>query len=140
MLLSSLLMGAFAPAHAQDRAYHSVPKAVPASLEERIAEARDLSRFVPERSLQLLHALEPEARAASVELHAEFLSQLCIATMFTGEHAGALQIAEELIAYAKQQKNDAALAKGWLARIWKWCFSAAWAKPLPRSRATEALA
>jgi len=86
------------------------------ALDDRIADIREHSRFVPDQALLDLQKIEVAARSAPTPTRAEFLSQLSIARMRLGQNDSALQLANELIAYARASKNDAALAKGFLTK------------------------
>jgi len=87
-----------------------------APLEARLEELRELGRFVPDKALDTLLRMEPEARAAAVPEKAEFLSQLCQTRLKIGQHQQALGVCDELIVYARQNNNDVALAKGLLMK------------------------
>jgi diguanylate cyclase (GGDEF)-like protein len=104
-LLASLLLAASAlgaPAWAQPTA----------PLSERLAEMREVNRFVSEQALPMLLSVEKEARAGSVQDKAEMLAQLCIAYMNVGRHDKAIATCEELIAFGRQVNDNGALAKG----------------------------
>ncbi len=88
----------------------------PPSLDERIIELRELSRFVPDKALAQLRQIEAEARRAPLATRAEFLSQLSTAYMRVGDNDVALRLAEELIAEGRRSKSDVALAKGLLMK------------------------
>jgi diguanylate cyclase (GGDEF)-like protein len=88
----------------------------PVSLDERIFERRELSRFVPDKALAQLRQIEAEARRAPLATRAEFLTQLSTAYMRVGDNDVALRLAEELIAEGRRSKNDVALAKGLLMK------------------------
>ena len=85
-------------------------------LGERLAEIREINRFIPERALPMLLAIEREARAASVEDKGEMLAQLCVAQMGVGQLDKALATCEELIAFGRQANDNGALAKGLLRK------------------------
>ncbi len=87
-------------------------------LSERIAEIREVGRFVPKQALAMLLEIEPQARAADAPARAEFLNQLCLATMNVGRRQEALVLAEELIAFGKARRDDVALAKGLMAKAY----------------------
>lgn len=86
---------------------------VPA-LEQRIAEIRELNRFVPERALPKLQALEQEARNAPLAQRVEFLNQLAAAYHGIGQNAQAFALSNELIVLGRQHDHAGALAKGLL--------------------------
>ena len=79
---------------------------------------REDGRFVPARALQRLQEVETQARSAPLPVRAEFLTQLSNARMRLGQNDIAMQLAEELIAYARMNKSDVALAKGMLSKAY----------------------
>ncbi|MDY0962309.1 MULTISPECIES: GGDEF domain-containing protein [Massilia] len=83
-------------------------------LEQRIAEIRELNRFVPERALPKLEALEAEARNAPLAQRIEFLNQLAMARHGLGHHGQSFTLANELIALGREYDHAGALAKGFL--------------------------
>lgn len=85
-----------------------------APLEQRIAEIRELNRFVPERALPKLEALEAEGRAAPLAQRIEFLNQLAVARHGLGHHSQSFALSNELIAIGRQYNHAGALAKGLL--------------------------
>ena len=98
-----------------------LPPAVQAqvgNLEQYLAAVRDDGRFVPARALQRLQEVETQARSAPLPVRAEFLTQLSNARMRLGQNDIAMQLAEELIAYARMNKSDVALAKGMLNKAY----------------------
>lgn len=111
-LLASLLLAA--PLLAASCAWGQVAQVEP--LGERLAEIREINRFIPERALPMLLAVEAEARAASVDDKGEMLAQLCVAQMGVGKLEQALATCEELIAFGRQTNNNGALAKGLLRK------------------------
>jgi diguanylate cyclase (GGDEF)-like protein len=88
----------------------------PPSLDQRLAGIREMGRFVPRNALAMLEKLAPQGRAAGTATKAEFLYQMCGANNGVGKRTEALALAEELIAFARHQHDDVALAKGLLAR------------------------
>ena len=88
------------------------------SLQQHIDAVREDGRFMPERALQRLQEVETQARAAPLLVRAEFLTQLSNARMRLGQHDVAMQLAEELIADARQHDSDVALAKGMLNKAY----------------------
>jgi diguanylate cyclase (GGDEF)-like protein len=98
------------------RPVHAEP--VPASLQTRLEDLRELGRFVPDKALNTLLRMEPEARAAAIAEKAEFLAQVCQARLKIGQHQQALAICDELIVLARQNDNDVALAKGLLQKAY----------------------
>jgi diguanylate cyclase (GGDEF)-like protein len=87
-------------------------------LEQHIAAVREDGRFVPARALQRLQEVETQARSAPLLVRAEFLTQLSTVRMRLGQNDIAMQLAEELIAYAHLNKSDVALAKGILCKAY----------------------
>lgn len=90
----------------------------PAPLQARLEELRELGRFVPDKALDTLLRMEPEARAAAIGEKAEFLAQMCQARLKIGQHQQALALCDELIVLARQNDNDVALAKGLLQKAY----------------------
>jgi len=84
----------------------------PSSLDARMAEIREINRFIPERALPLLLKIEAEARAGSVANKADMLAELCVAYMKVGRNDKALATCDELIEFGRREKSDAAIAKG----------------------------
>ena len=84
------------------------------SLDQRIAEIRELNRFVPERALPKLEALEAQARKAPLTQRIEFLNQLAMARHGLGHHGQSFALANELIALGREYDHAGALAKGLL--------------------------
>jgi diguanylate cyclase (GGDEF)-like protein len=85
-------------------------------LEQRLADIREVNRFVPNSALPMLARIEAQGRAAPPATRAEFLYQLCEAMRKVGRKAEALALAEELIAFGHQQNDNAILAKGMLSK------------------------
>ena len=85
-----------------------------APLDQRIAEIRELNRFVPERALPKLEALEAEGRAAPLAQRIEFLNQLAVARHGLGHHSESFALSNELIAIGREHHHAGALAKGLL--------------------------
>ncbi|MDB5747489.1 MAG: hypothetical protein JWP72_2337, partial [Massilia sp.] len=79
-LLAALLLAALLPASSCAWGQAATP------LAERLAEIREINRFVPEKALPMLQAIEPEARTASVQDKAELLAQLCMAHSYLGKY------------------------------------------------------
>jgi len=90
----------------------------PASLEARLAEIRELNRYIPEKSLNALMKLAPEARSAPVRSKAEYLMQLALARRGSGQLMEAMEVANELLALGREQRDDVALAKGLLTKAY----------------------
>jgi diguanylate cyclase (GGDEF)-like protein len=85
-------------------------------LDQRIADIREVGRFVPNKALAMLLKIEPQARAADTAAKAEFINQLCLAMIKVGRSPEALVLAEELIAFGKEKRDKVALAKGLMAK------------------------
>ena len=100
LLASLVLASSFAAAQGQP------------PLTARLAEIREVNRFIPERALPMLLQIEKEARAGSVEDKGELLALLCGAYHGLGQTEKALATCDELIAFGSASNNNAALAKG----------------------------
>jgi diguanylate cyclase (GGDEF)-like protein len=87
-----------------------------ADLPAQLQQIREAMRYVPDDALRQLQALEPQARASGVSTRAEFLMLYSNSLQATGDVQRGLAVADELIAYGRQQRDDRALAKGLLAR------------------------
>ena len=96
---------------------HAFAQARP-DLDQRLDEIRAINRYVPQKGLAMLLAIEPQGRAAGVDTKAEFLNQLCLANRNIGRTQEAMVLAEELIAFGRQQHDDVALAKGLMAKAY----------------------
>ena len=88
------------------------------SLDQDIAQVRELVRFVPEKALLLLQQMEPVARSAPPLTRAEFLAQLSLAHRSLGKHDTALALAEELYEFGVKQDNKIIIAKGLLIKAY----------------------
>jgi diguanylate cyclase (GGDEF)-like protein len=108
-LLAASLWLAFASSAAE-------AQPAPEPLATRLEELREFGRFVPDKALDTLLQMEPEARAGAVPDKAEFLSQVCLARLKIGRHQQALAVCDELIVFARQNHDDIALAKGLIAK------------------------
>lgn len=89
-----------------------------ADLDQRLDEIREMNRYVPQRGLAMLLSIEQEGRAAGVDAKAEFLNQLCLAHRNVGRKTEAMALAEELIAFGRDQHNEVARAKGLMAKAY----------------------
>ncbi|SDF96570.1 MULTISPECIES: GGDEF domain-containing protein [unclassified Duganella] len=89
-----------------------------ATLDERILDVREQSRFVPDKALVQLLKLQPELAAASSYTRAEFLIQMSAARMRLGQNDVALEAAEQVIAFGKSLHDNAIIAKGMLAKTY----------------------
>jgi len=90
----------------------------PAPLSQRLAEIREINKYVPERALPMLLAIEREGRAAPLELRIEFLNQLSNGYDGVGKLAEANAVADELVALGRKHQNNVALAKGMLRKAY----------------------
>jgi diguanylate cyclase (GGDEF)-like protein len=82
--------------------------------DERLIAMREVVRFVPERALGELLAMEAEGRAAPPPSKAEFLSQLGLARFGVGQQEAALVLADELIAFGRAHEDKVAIVHGLL--------------------------
>jgi diguanylate cyclase (GGDEF)-like protein len=87
-------------------------------LDARLADIREAGRYVPNKALAMLLKIEPQARAADNPTKAEFINQLCLATNKVGRRPEAMALAEELIAFGRDKRDDVALAKGLMAKAY----------------------
>ncbi len=89
-----------------------------ATLDERILEIREQSRFVPDKALAQLQKLQPELAAAPSYTRAEFLTQMSATRMRLGQNDVALEAAEQVISFGKSLHDNAIIAKGMLAKVY----------------------
>ncbi|VXC60465.1 diguanylate cyclase domain-containing protein [Massilia sp. 9I] len=89
-----------------------------APLAQRLAEIRELNKYVPERALPMLLAIEQEGRAAPLPERIEFLNQLSNGYDGVGKLAEATAVADELVALGHKHDNKVALAKGMLRKAY----------------------
>ena len=87
-----------------------------ASLSAQLAQLQENARFLPDDALRQLQALEPRARAGTPAERTQFLTMYGSVTRRTGDQHRALALADELIAYGRQQHDDVALANGLIGR------------------------
>ncbi len=87
-------------------------------LEQQLFAVREDGRFMPARALERLQEVETRARSAPLPVRAEFLTQLSTVRMRLGQNDLAMQLADELITYARLHKSDVALAKGMLSKAY----------------------
>jgi diguanylate cyclase (GGDEF)-like protein len=85
-------------------------------LAARLAETREVSRFVPERALPILQTMASEAKRAAPADKTEFLAQLCSSYLAVGKHQEALASCDELIAFGRSSRDEVALAEGLLRK------------------------
>lgn len=86
----------------------------PAPLAQRLGEIRELNKYVPERALPMLLAIEQEGRAAPLALRVEFLNQLAAAYDVLGKLDESEAVAGELLALGRKHGDKVAIAKGLL--------------------------
>jgi diguanylate cyclase (GGDEF)-like protein len=101
------------PAHAQ-----MAVAPTPPTLDARLAELREVGRFVPDQALAQLLPLEAEARAAPLATKAEYLLQLSLARRGIGQTPAAMVLADELLALGRAAKDNAVTAKGLLTKAY----------------------
>ncbi|WP_371869676.1 tetratricopeptide repeat-containing diguanylate cyclase [Duganella flavida] len=89
-----------------------------ATLDDRILDIREQSRFVPDKALAQLLKLQPELAAAPSNTRAEFLSQMSAARMRLGQNDIAMETAEQVISFGKSLHDNAIVAKGMLAKAY----------------------
>jgi len=87
-------------------------------LAARLTEIRELNKFVPERALPMLEAIEQEGRAAPLAQRIEFLNQLSSGYEGTGKLDAATAVADELVALGRKHNNNVAIAKGLLRKAY----------------------
>ncbi len=88
------------------------------TLDEQLAEIRENVRYIPDKSLSQLLAMEPAARAGSLATKSEFITQMSMARRRMGQQKEALALAEELIALGRDNKDNVTLAKGMLSKAY----------------------
>ena len=84
----------------------------------RIAEIRESERFLPEKSLASLSALEPQARKADRTTLGEFLELFSWAHRVAGNNAKAMQLADELLALGHRYQDNSLIAQGLLTQAY----------------------
>jgi diguanylate cyclase (GGDEF)-like protein len=87
-----------------------------ATLDERILDIREQSRFVPDKALVQLQKLQPELAASSSYTRAEFLTQMSATRMRLGQTDVALEAAEQVISFGESLHDNIIIAKGMLAK------------------------
>ncbi len=92
------------------------PAAAGTALDGKLAQIREINKYVPERALPMLLAIETEGRAAPLLERIEFLNQLSQAYDSLGKIVEANAAADELIAIGRKHNNNIALAKGLLRK------------------------
>ena len=107
--LAAALALAPAPAFAQ---------ADEATINRRLFDLREESRFVPDKALADLIKLRPAAAGTSPRTRAELLVQTSASHMRLGQNDEALAIAEQVIAYGKGLRDDVIVGKGMLNKAY----------------------
>ncbi|GAB3459893.1 hypothetical protein GCM10027321_18650 [Massilia terrae] len=87
-----------------------------ASLTERLAELREPIRFVPERAVPMLVALQGELGKADLSDRAEYLALLANGYIGLGKPDEADTLCDQLIALGREHNLDVATAKGMLIK------------------------
>ena len=85
-------------------------------LDRRLAEIREVGRFVPAKAIVQLRKVEADARAAPPATQGEFLNVLSLAERAIGRHDEAIALADELVALGKKHKDKVLVAKGLLSK------------------------
>ncbi|HWW68516.1 MAG TPA: tetratricopeptide repeat-containing diguanylate cyclase, partial [Duganella sp.] len=89
-----------------------------ATLNSRLFDIREQSRFVPDKALAELLTLEPEVAGKSPYTRAELMVQISASRMRMGDNVEAMAGAEQVIAYGKSLKDDVIVAKGMLNKVY----------------------
>ncbi|QJD93995.1 GGDEF domain-containing protein [Duganella dendranthematis] len=90
----------------------------PATLDDRILDIREQSRFVPDKALAQLQKLQPELRDAPPHTRAEFLTQMSAVRMRLGQNDRAMETAEQVITLGQSLRDNTIIAKGMLAKTY----------------------
>ena len=85
-------------------------------LDRRLAEIREVGRFVPEKALVLLREVEVDSRAAPPATRGEFLNLQSLAERAVGRHDVAIALADELQALGQQHQDKVLVAKALLSK------------------------
>ncbi|MDQ1922989.1 tetratricopeptide repeat-containing diguanylate cyclase [Massilia pseudoviolaceinigra] len=91
-------------------------------LDARLNEIREMTRYVPPKALVALLKIESEARAAPVRTKADFLVQLCLVRRDMNQVPESLALAEELVAFGRDKKDNVVIAKALLTKsyvVWR---------------------
>ncbi len=86
------------------------------SLTERLADMREPIRFLPERAVPQLLAMQGEARKADLIDRSEFLALLASGYLGLGKPDDADALCDQLISLGREHSLDVALAKGMLVK------------------------
>ena len=87
-------------------------------LDARLAEIREIGRFVPPKALSALLEIETQARAAGPRTKGEFLDILSAALRGTGDNKRAMQLSDELLALGRAEKDNVLIVKGMLVKAY----------------------
>ena len=87
-------------------------------LDRRLADIREVGRFVPEKAIGQLRQIEAEARAAAPATKGEWLNVLSLAERAIGRHDVALALGDELVVLGKKHNDKVLLAKGLLSKAY----------------------
>ena len=96
----------------------SIAMAQVPELDRRLAEIREVGRFVPEKAIGQLRQIEAGARAAAPATKGEWLNVLSLAERAVGRHDVALALADELVVLGKKHNDKVLLAKGLLSKAY----------------------
>jgi diguanylate cyclase (GGDEF)-like protein len=96
----------------------SLAAAQPAPLDARLAEIREIGRFIPEKAVHRLYAIESEARAAAPAAAGEFLTQLSQVERALGRLDQAALHADEAHALGRRHNDKVIIAKALLAKAY----------------------
>ncbi|QYF91825.1 GGDEF domain-containing protein [Massilia sp. PAMC28688] len=93
--------------------------AAPASpVAARLTEIRESERFLPDKALVSLLAIEKEARAADRKTAASFLEMLSWAYRVSGDNQKAMVLADELLAMGHRLQDNVLIAQGLLTKAY----------------------
>ncbi|MBZ2209238.1 tetratricopeptide repeat-containing diguanylate cyclase [Massilia soli] len=96
----------------------SMAMAQVSDLDRRLAEIREVGRFVPEKAVGQLRQIEAGARAAPPATKGEWLNVLSLAERAIGRHDAALALADELVVLGKKHNDKVLVAKGLLSKAY----------------------
>ena len=89
-----------------------------ATVNSRLFDIREQSRFVPDKALDELLTLEPQVADKSPYTRAELMVQISASRMRMGDNVAAMAGANQVIAYGKSLKDDVIVAKGMLNKVY----------------------
>ncbi len=87
-------------------------------LDRRLADMREVGRFIPEKAVGQLRQIEADARAAPPATKGEWLNVLSLAERAIGRHDVALALADELVVLGKTHHDKVLIAKGLLSKAY----------------------